>query len=99
VSADVAAALASGVRQRLGSDLGVGITGVAGPEAVGEDPAGTVFLAVAGARFAEVSRVELVGSRAEIRATSVDRSLTLLNAVLSTLEQPGIPGPLPGVTP
>lgn len=83
VSPDVAAALARGARERLGADLGVGITGVAGPDPVGLHGAGTIYLAVAGERIGEVSAAVLTGSRAEIRAASVIAALGLLVAVLT----------------
>jgi len=82
VSAVVAVALAGGVRQRLGTDLGLGITGVAGPDPVDAHPAGTVFIAVAGKGTIEVRRAELSGSRAEIRAQGVCAALDLLVNVL-----------------
>lgn len=82
VSADVAAALARGARQRLGADLGIGITGVAGPDAVGEHPAGTVFVAVAGDGVGEVSNLDLTGSRTQIREATVHAALVLLAAFL-----------------
>jgi PncC family amidohydrolase len=49
VSAQVAVAMAEGVRSRLGATLGVGVTGVAGPDG-GSDakPVGLVYVAVAG---------------------------------------------------
>ena len=99
VSADVAAALARGARLRLGADLGVGITGVAGPDPVGEYPAGTVYLAVAGDGAGEVSRADLTGSRAEIREAAVTAALNLLAAVVGMPRQAGIPGSSAGVTP
>lgn len=47
VSRQVAAAMAEGVRGRLGAAFGVGVTGVAGPGGgTGEKPVGTVFMAV-----------------------------------------------------
>ena len=46
VSEGVAAALAAGARERLDSDVGVGIVGVAGPTAQGQADVGTVYLAV-----------------------------------------------------
>ncbi|MBA3368744.1 MAG: CinA family protein [Geodermatophilaceae bacterium] len=82
VSADVAQALASGARRRLSADLGVGITGVAGPDPIYGHPAGTVFLAVAGADTGAVSRVELAGSRTEIREAAVAAALDLLLSVV-----------------
>lgn len=101
VSADVAAALAGGARQRLGADLGVGITGVAGPDPVGEYSAGTVFVAVAGDDVGEVSRVELAGSRTQIREAAVQAGLRQLTAVLLAGGGvgAGIPESPPGVTP
>lgn len=83
VSADVAAALAAGVRHRLGADLGLGITGVAGPEAVGEHRAGTVFVAVAGRDADQVCRLDLSGSRTAIREAALAAALRLLSDVLA----------------
>lgn len=97
VSADVAAALARGARQRLAADLGIGITGVAGPDAVGEHPAGAVFVAVAGDGLGEVSSLSLTGSRSQIRAAAVQAALSLLAAVLQA--GVGIPGSSSSVTP
>src|SRR5207253_3604756 len=46
VSEPVAAAMAGGVRQLLRSDVGVSITGVAGPDAEGSKPAGLTFIGI-----------------------------------------------------
>lgn len=48
VSPETAAAMAAAAREHLGADLGVGITGVAGPEPLEGKQPGTVFVAVAG---------------------------------------------------
>jgi nicotinamide-nucleotide amidase len=48
VHPDVAAAMATGVRDRLGSTYGLAVTGVAGPEPQDGQPVGTVHLCVAG---------------------------------------------------
>ena len=48
VSAETAAALAAGARERLGATYGVGATGVAGPDEQEGQPVGTVHLAVSG---------------------------------------------------
>lgn len=96
VSAEVAAALARGARDRLSADLGLGITGVAGPDPVGELAVGTVFAAVSGTGVSEVSRAALPGSRTEIRESAVSLALGLLAAVLT---EPGMPEDHAGVTP
>ncbi|MDQ4036916.1 MAG: CinA family protein [Actinomycetota bacterium] len=97
VSADVASALARGVRQRLSADLGIGITGVAGPDSVGQHPAGTVFVAVAGDGVGDVTRMDLAGSRAQIRAAAVQAAISQLASVLRA--GAGIPGLSSRVTP
>jgi len=47
VSEETAAAMASGVRQLLRADIGVSITGVAGPDAEGAKPVGLTFIGIA----------------------------------------------------
>jgi nicotinamide-nucleotide amidase len=46
VSAEVALAMATAVRQRLGADIGLSVTGVAGPEPMEGNPIGTVFIGI-----------------------------------------------------
>ncbi|HVH64721.1 MAG TPA: nicotinamide-nucleotide amidohydrolase family protein, partial [Candidatus Acidoferrum sp.] len=52
VSAETAAAMASGVQRLLGADLGLSITGVAGPGAEEDKPAGLTFIGLAGSQSA-----------------------------------------------
>jgi nicotinamide-nucleotide amidase len=75
VSAEVAQALAEGARERLATDLGVGVTGIAGPDGGSEDkPVGLVWLTVAGPGEAVMTRsVNLPGARADVR----DRATTV----------------------
>ena len=82
VSAEVAAALAAGARHRLAATYGVGVTGVAGPDAQDGHPVGTVYLAVAGPDGGEVRALRLAGDRAAIRAAAVAAGLDVLLAVL-----------------
>ncbi|HEY1177427.1 MAG TPA: nicotinamide-nucleotide amidohydrolase family protein [Phytomonospora sp.] len=79
VSPETAVALASGVRSLLGTDWGVGTTGVAGPEPHGGREPGTVCVAVAGPgdRVRAETRV-LTGSREDVRRHAVDAALRLL---------------------
>jgi nicotinamide-nucleotide amidase len=85
VSPEVAAALADGAAARFGADLGIGITGIAGPGGgTPEKPVGTVCLCVAGADGG--SRLEravvLPGDRASIRERSTTVAMHLLRRVL-----------------
>jgi nicotinamide-nucleotide amidase len=88
VSAQVAEALAEGVRLRLGATYGVALTGVAGPDLQDGKPVGTVYVGLAGPHGRAVRHLELSGGRAEIRTAAVQGALQLLAALLS--------GPLPG---
>ena len=75
VSAEVAEALADGAIERFGSYVGVGITGIAGPDGgTSEKPVGTVWIAVALATGEHLTRRILVpGDRRAVR----DRSTTI----------------------
>ena len=95
VSAEVAAALADGAIARLGADVGVGVTGIAGPGgATPGKPVGLVYVSAAlrdGARLTR--RLLLPGRRAEVR----DRTTTAaLHLVRRLLRGEGDAGPEPG---
>ncbi len=76
VSEAVAAAMASGVRTALGADVGVGITGIAGPEGGTPDkPVGTVCFGLALPGKTEGLRRGVVGNREEIRERSTQVAL------------------------
>ncbi|HYO42432.1 MAG TPA: nicotinamide-nucleotide amidohydrolase family protein [Candidatus Limnocylindrales bacterium] len=81
VSAQVALAMAEGVRVRLRADLGVGVTGVAGPDGgSGAKPVGLVYVAVSGRGPAEVRRCLWAGDRSENKRLSAEAALELLLA-------------------
>jgi nicotinamide-nucleotide amidase len=82
VHQDVAAAMATGVRARLGADYGLATTGVAGPGPAEGKPAGTVFVAVSGPAKTVVSGLSLPGDRAAVRTASVEAVLLLLVSAL-----------------
>ena len=83
VTAAAAAAMASGVRRALGADVGLGVTGVAGPEsAEGHEP-GTVFLAAAiGDGEPVTAHVRLPGDRHRVRQFACISLLDLLRRSL-----------------
>lgn len=81
VSAETARALALGAARRCGADVGVGLTGVAGPEPQEDRPVGTVHvgLSVPG-RDAWSVRLELSGDRGGIRRAACTAALELIIA-------------------
>jgi nicotinamide-nucleotide amidase len=80
VSEPVARAMAEGARRRIGVDLAVSVTGIAGP-AGGTDtkPVGTVWFAVASPADTDSRRIVFLGSRREIRERAAQTALFLLN--------------------
>lgn len=83
VSAEVAAALADGARSRFGADVGVGITGVAGPGGETEEkPVGTVHVCVVGPDGRLARALRLRGSRTAVRERSVTMALHLIRELL-----------------
>ncbi len=79
VSAEVALALASGIRKRTGATLGLGVTGIAGPSgATPEKPVGLVHISIADERGAVETPIQLPGDRERIRQFSAQRALNLV---------------------
>lgn len=79
VSADCARAMALGVRRAAGSDLGLAVTGIAGPDGgTPEKPVGTVFLALATAAEERVEEFHFRGDRNQIRLRSACTALDWL---------------------
>lgn len=85
VSEAAAAAMATGVRRVLGADVGIALTGVAGPAEQEGQPVGTVCLAVAvpGADPPRTTTVRFGGQRDQIRQMAVISALDLARRALS----------------
>lgn len=77
VSAEVACAMADGIRARSAAQLTVAVTGIAGPGGgVPGKPVGTVWLAFASPQEAtSAERLQLDGDRAAVREQTVERAL------------------------
>jgi PncC family amidohydrolase len=88
VSAEVAEAMAAGVRDRFEADLGVGITGVAGPSSSEHKPAGLVFVAVADSSAVRVVRLDADEGRELNRAHAVETALSLCLEVIGGRQGP-----------
>ena len=83
VSAEAAKAMAEGVRDRLGADIGVAVTGVAGPDGGSDEkPVGLVFVHAAGPGGEEARRSELPGDREMIRGRATAAALHLVRRLL-----------------
>jgi PncC family amidohydrolase len=79
VSAQVARAMALGLRERFGVDLAAAVTGIAGPGgATPTKPVGLTYLAVADAAGCEVRRRQWTGERVANKSSSAEAALELL---------------------
>lgn len=79
VSAQVALAMASGARQRLGASLAVAITGIAGPSGgTAAKPVGLTYVGLASPNGAEVRRFAWTGDRAANRLQTAEAALEWL---------------------
>ncbi len=86
VSEEVAAAMAAGSRRVAGTDVGVGITGIAGPDGGTPDkPVGLTFVAVDGAAGTRVRRAHLPGDRERVRMQATQMALEMLRRGLLSL--------------
>ncbi len=86
VSREVAAAMASGVRERFDSDLGIGITGIAGPDSDGSGtPVGSVFVALATPEGRHVRDLHLGQGRERIRISAANHALDMVRRYLTGL--------------
>jgi nicotinamide-nucleotide amidase len=92
VSPEVAGAMANGARNRFGSDFGIGITGIAGPDGgTPEKPVGLVYIAVASTRGVRVEKSVFLGRRADVRYRSAQLALVMLrDAILDRDKLTGV---------
>jgi nicotinamide-nucleotide amidase len=84
VSAETAAAMAAGARRRLGADVSVAVTGIAGPGGgTPEKPVGLVFIAVKSPDGDSTEKLQLTGDRGTIRSGTTSAALRLVHRVLT----------------
>jgi nicotinamide-nucleotide amidase len=84
VSAEAAAAMAAGVRVRLGADVAVSVTGIAGPAGgTPEKPVGLVYLHAEGPERSLARRLDLPGDREAIRSRAAVAALHLVRMLLT----------------
>jgi nicotinamide-nucleotide amidase len=83
VSEAAARQMAHGVCERLGADIGLSLTGVAGPAEQDGQPVGTLYVGLVGPGFDEVRHAWLPGQREQMRQFSVITALGHLRAALA----------------
>jgi len=83
VSEAAARQMAHGVRELLGADVAVSLTGVAGPDEQDGQPVGTLYVGLVGPGFDLVHHTRLPGQREQMRQFSVITALGLLRPELA----------------
>lgn len=84
VSEETAREMAEGVLKTSGADIGVGITGLAGPGGeTGTKKPGLVYIGVCRGGHTEVKKYDFKGNREKIREVSVCRALTMIRKALA----------------
>ena len=86
VSAETAAAMASGARERLGADLAVSVTGIAGPGGgSAEKPVGLVYLHASGVGADRAADFVAPGDRETVRTRAAVAALHLVRKLVTEL--------------
>ncbi|WP_155286221.1 competence/damage-inducible protein A [Lacticaseibacillus zhaodongensis] len=78
VSEETAKNMAAGSRRIMNSDYGLGFTGVAGPDELEGNPAGTVWIGISGPQGTSAREFHLSGKRNEVRVRAVKSGLMML---------------------
>lgn len=85
VSPEAAAAMAEGIRKNEGADLGLAVTGIAGPGGGSDEkPVGLVYIALSDMHQCHVTRCCFQGDRETIQAEATQKALEILLHYLST---------------
>jgi nicotinamide-nucleotide amidase len=83
VSKEVALDMATGIKNLAHSDIGIGVTGIAGPSGgTGKKPVGLVYIALADARGTMVRECHFIGNRQDIKHQASTAALVLLRSII-----------------
>ena len=77
ISAETAKEMAEGIRKVMGADIGISVTGNAGPGAAEEKPVGLVFVGVSSKNYSAVLENYFEGDRISVREQAADSALLL----------------------
>ena len=83
VSEETAIAMAEAVRSKFNTDISVSLTGAAGPDAHGDQPAGTVWIGISTEKEAKAYRLQLSGMRNTNRLRAVKLTLSYIIRTLT----------------
>jgi len=86
VSLECASEMAIGVCEAIGADIGVGITGNAGPSASAGQPVGRVFVSAAVGNVVKTSEWQFDGSRLQVKQAAAQKAMELVTAMLRSGE-------------
>ena len=87
VSEPVARAMAEGIRSRAGTNIGVGITGIAGPGGgTPQKPVGTVAVAVAADDEVRVRTFQFIGGREMVKFQAAQSALNMTRVLVAKLQ-------------
>jgi nicotinamide-nucleotide amidase len=85
VSEPVGQAMAEGIRARAATEVGIGVTGIAGPDGgTPEKPVGTVVVAVATGRETRVRTFRFIGNREQVKYQSTQAALNMLRLMMTS---------------
>lgn len=88
VSPETARAMAEGIRNLMQTDVGVGITGIAGPGGGSpEKPVGLVYIAVSTLGKTSVEKNVFSGVRAEIKRAAVNKALAMVQEMIREMDE------------
>lgn len=83
VSPETARAMAEGIRTLIQTDIGIGITGIAGPGGgSAEKPVGLVYIAVANQKHTIVTKNHFLGTRIVNKRAAVETALVMIRDVI-----------------
>lgn len=83
VSEETAREMAEGVRKLMATDIGVGITGIAGPDGgSAEKPVGLVYIATANSAQTIVQKNIFLGTRIENKRAAVEKALAMIRDMI-----------------
>jgi nicotinamide-nucleotide amidase len=89
VSEPVARAMAEGIRSRAGTNIGIGITGIAGPGGgTVEKPVGTVSVAVIGDNESRVRTFQFIGGRDMVKFQAAQAALNMTRLAVMKIQGP-----------